>query len=269
MLINWESSILEKMNPELKSKMMIKLEQLNNISKIDEDENKNNTEYKCVICRDLKYIIDDVTDEASPCKCKIIQDTKERLAKSEISSVLKEKTFNSYDYKIHEECADAMFAAIRFCEEFSLTKESRSIIFCGRSGVGKSHLSIAIANNLIEKGIPVIYMPYREIITKLKQNITDDTIYSTLINKYKSEKVLIIDDLFKGRITESDVNIMFEIINYRYLNQLPIIISTEKTPESILNIDEAIGSRIIEMSKGYIIEFTASGLNYRLNNYSK
>ena len=147
--------------------------------------------------------------------------------------------------------------------------ESKSIIFCGRRCVGKSHLSIAIANNLIEKGIPVIYMSYREIITKLKQNITDDTIYSTLINKYKSEKVLIIDDLFKGRITESDVNIMFEIINYRYLNQLPIIISTEKTPESILNIDEAIGSRIIEMSKGYIIEFTASGLNYRLNNYSK
>ena len=39
--------------------------------------------------------------------------------------------------------------------------------------------------------------------------------------------MLLIDDLFKVSISKSDVNIMFEIVNFRYFNNLPIIISCE------------------------------------------
>ena len=69
-------------------------------------------------------------------------------------------------------------------------------------------------------------------------------------------KILLIDDLFKGSITGSDINIMFEIINYRYLNGLPLIVSCEKSIEEIINIDEAIGSRLYEMSCDYAISLS-------------
>ena len=72
-----------------------------------------------------------------------------------------------------------------------------------------------------------------------------------------------VDDLLKGKYTESDINIMCELINYRYLKRLPVIISTEKTQRQLLDVDEALGSRIIEMCKGFIVEFNESG-NYRL-----
>lgn len=71
------------------------------------------------------------------------------------------------------------------------------------------------------------------------------------------------DDLFKGKINESDINIVFEIINYRYLNHLPIIVSTEFTTERLLAFDEGVGSRIYEMCKAYIVEIEKS----RENNY--
>lgn len=107
-------------------------------------------------------------------------------------------------------------------------------------------------------------MPYRDIITSLKQNMTDEEYYKRTLNKYQKAEVLLIDDLLKGNITKSDVNIMFELINYRYLNCLPMIISTEFDQRKLLDFDEAIGSRIYEMCKGYVVEIKGQGNNYRL-----
>lgn len=51
-----------------------------------------------------------------------------------------------------------------------------------------------------------------------------------------------------------NINIMFEIINYRYLNFLPIIVSSEFSIDKLLVFDEGVGSRIYEMSKDYVVE---------------
>lgn len=156
--------------------------------------------------------------------------------------------------------------AIKYYKYFDKFKKNRnnSILLCGNSGSGKTHLSMAIANNLIKKKISVIYMPYRDVITVIKQNMLNGDVYSKQVNKYKKAEVLLIDDLFKGQISKSDLNIVFEIINYRYMNNLPMIISTELTIEELIEIDEAIGSRIYEMSSNYIVEILGRQNNYRL-----
>ncbi len=71
--------------------------------------------------------------------------------------------------------------------------------------------------------------------------------------------------MLKGRLTETDVNVMYEIVNYRYMNNLPLIISTEKNLDELLVFDEATGSRIIEMCIGNIIYLEGKELNYRLD----
>ena len=78
--------------------------------------------------------------------------------------------------------------------------------------------SLAIANSFMKNGIGVVYMNYREDMTSIKQNILDSEVYNKYLNRYKNARVLLIDDLFKGNITPSDINIIFEIINYRYFN---------------------------------------------------
>jgi hypothetical protein len=100
-----------------------------------------------------------------------------------------------------------------------------------------------IENSTGEVG--VVYMPYRDIITKLKQNILDEEFYQRTISKYQSCELLLIDDLFKGKITESDINIIFEILNYRYLNHLPIIISTEFLIDELLDLGFMKCARVI------------------------
>jgi DNA replication protein DnaC len=82
----------------------------------------------------------------------------------------------------------------------------------------------------------------------------DQEYYSKTISKYKTCEVLLIDDLFKGKINESDINIVFEIINYRYLNFLPIIVSSEFVIDRLLAFDEGVASRVYEMCKDYVVE---------------
>ena len=137
-------------------------------------------------------------------------------------------------------------------------------MFSGQVGAGKTHLGIAICRQLMNKGVAVTYMPYRNAMTKIKQNVTDEEGYERELERYMLARVLFIDDLLKGRITEADTNVLYEIINHRYMNNMPLIISTEKTIEALLDYDEAIGSRIIEMCRGNIIQLVGRELNYRL-----
>ena len=65
----------------------------------------------------------------------------------------------------------------------------------------------------------------------------------------------------KGRTTDADTNILYEIVNYRYMHNKPMIISTEKSPATLVDFDEAVGSRILEMCRGNIVQLQGKELN--------
>ncbi|EET88912.1 conserved hypothetical protein [Clostridium carboxidivorans P7] len=222
----------------------------------------------CPICGGKGYIIKhspDAQDTIAFCKCREMDKLKRMWSFSGIETQKNKLTFKNYNaYNTATE--EAKNTAIKYFRSFKQIRNTRknSIAFLGQVGSGKSHLSIAIGLNLLSKGIPVIYMSYREQILKLKQNILDEEYYEACTRKFKTAQVLIIDDLYKGKLTEADINITFEIINYRYMKNLPIIISSEFTVEKLLYFDESIGSRILEMCKNFTVEIHGKENNYRL-----
>lgn len=125
----------------------------------------------------------------------------------------------------------------------------------GRPGTGKTHICTAICGDLLRMGKEVRYIRWRELTTQAKAIINDDEAYRDLITPLKRVPVLYLDDLFKtGKgqdPTTGDVNLAFELINSRYADPAKLtIISTELTVGRILDIDEAVGSRIYERCKG-------------------
>lgn len=229
------------------------------------EELKNLSNYKCNECRDMLFIIQE-DGNAKECKCRKQRIAEEKLKASGVSDEFREKRFENYDYEVSVKTMEAFLKAKNYSKVFDSIRVARknSIMFMGAVGSGKTHLAMAIANTLLDNSIGVIYMPYRNSITILKQSITDEENYQREINLYKNAEVLLIDDLFKGRYTESDINIMYEILDYRYFKNLPVIITTEKTLDELIDVDEAIGSRLYEMSKGNVITLEGSKLNYRM-----
>lgn len=225
--------------------------------------------YRCDKCKDTGWIIirqEDRQPLASSCDCRKIEKLKNEWKCSGINVEQSTHTFSNFDVW-NAASRKAKETAVAYYKEFYEVRNKRrnSILFCGQVGSGKSHLSVALALNFLKQRIKVVYMPYRDVITTIKQNMIDYEYYTRTISKYQLCEVLLIDDLFKGKVNESDVNIVFEIINYRYLNYLPIIVSSEFSIDSLLAFDEGIASRIYEMCKEYIVEIEKDVKNnYRL-----
>nr|WP_242964522.1 ATP-binding protein [Clostridium beijerinckii] len=227
------------------------------------------TSYKCDKCCDTGWILikqENRQPLAVACECRKIEKLKSEWKYSGINVEQSKLTFASFVVwnKASQRMKDTAGA---YCTDFDEIRDKRrnSILLCGQVGSGKTHSSIAIALNFLKQHIKVVYMPYRDVITKIKQNMIDEEYYTRTISKYQLCEVLLIDDLFKGKINETDVNIMFEIINYRYLNFLPIIVSTEFSIDRLLAFDEGVASRVYEMSKDYVVEIEKDiRNNYRL-----
>lgn len=230
----------------------------------------SSVQYECPKCKDTGFIyVKDTSGHeiAVRCECFAIRKAKDMMKRSGISAEFQKKTFDNFKTKMNPQLSNAKNKAMQYVKNFAQMESARynSIMFCGQVGAGKTHLGTAICSELVNSGISVIYMSYRNTVTKIKQNIIDEEAYNRELNQYTSARVLYIDDLLKGRLTETDINIIYEIVNYRYMNNMPVIISTEKSPNDLLVFDEAIGSRLIEMCRGNIIYLQGKELNYRLS----
>ena len=131
----------------------------------------------------------------------------------------------------------------------------RCFVICGQSGSGKTHICTAICNDLLKDGYGVKYFIWRKDAAELKAIVNSGEEYQKAINKLHNIPVLYIDDFLKGTVTDADINLAYTIIDERYRNPNgKTIISTELPINAIVDKDEAMGGRIIEMSKGYILQ---------------
>jgi DNA replication protein DnaC len=220
--------------------------------------------YSCEKCKDTRLI---QTDFNSYRQCECI--ARDKVNKSWRESGLSVEQLEKKTYKTfspwNQEIKNMKDKATGYAVTFGKIQktEQNSLYISGIAGCGKSHLAIATAGYLMAKKFNVMYMTYMEIAVTLKQNATNKDVYEKLLSKYKNAEILLIDDLLKNKPTDADLNILFQIIDYRYRAHLPMIISSERTIKDLLNWDNAIGRRIYEMSKGHIIE----NMDIR-NNYS-
>lgn len=114
--------------------------------------------------------------------------------------------------------------------------EKKGLILVGNNGVGKTHLACSIANKLIENGIPVVYGTLINLLAELRNSYDTDNDISEMeiIKLYENVVLLIIDDLGKEKPSEWGLEKLFTIINSRYENNLPVIITTNYNQNSLV-----------------------------------
>ena len=131
------------------------------------------TKYRCEKCRDLTFIL---TEEgAAPCECRAVREAENIIKSSGISESFRKMTFENFNYKLNQQTVEAFSVATKYVNVIKniLPSRENSILFCGKIGTGKTHLAMATANKLMEKGIPIRIMPYSQDIIRLKQNRMD------------------------------------------------------------------------------------------------
>ena len=233
------------------------------------------TEYNCTKCLN-KGAVARVREDGSlvfrDCECKSARSSVRKMENSGLRNSIRELTFDNYianaPWQKHLKTGAQRFAK----------NGNGWFLIGGQPGTGKTHLCTAICRQRLLDGLAVQYLSWRDTIALLKSLALEPDRRQQTITSFKTAPVLYIDDLFKtgrntddiGRPTSADISIAFEILNYRYINRLQTVISTELSPEELLDIDEAIGSRIIEMAGENLYSInTDPQKNYRLRSMNK
>lgn len=217
--------------------------------------------YDCPVCKNkgVVYVLKNGYEYARRCKCMDIRESVWRLKASGLEKLMERNRFDTFvcKYSWQEVMKNR---ALKFLEN-----PGEAWFFTGgQPGIGKTHICTALAAGFLEKGKSVRYMLWKDESAKLKAMVNDAS-YGSLIRPWKECTVLYMDDLLKTPMDDftkkrkapssGDINLAFEIINYRYNNRLTTIISSEHTIEEIMAIDEATGSRIYERTKRFCLSF--------------
>ena len=155
------------------------------------------------------------------------------------------------------------FATCQFIDQ------RKNIIFLGEPGVGKSHLSVAIAIKALLKGRRVLFTQVSEMLQVLHQSKADNSYYKKL-DYYIKPELLVLDELGFKKIPSYSADDFFEIISKRY-EKGSIIITTNKSFEEWGDIfaDNILASAIIDRVVHHSTVIKVNGKSYRTKNIKK
>lgn len=211
--------------------------------------------YTCPICKDTG------SHDGYFCDCQkkeVIAQAKALLGET---TPVKKCTFEKFSVNFYPDVVDPklgvsqrehMRSVFNFCKQYAdhFTKKAQGIIMYGGTGLGKTHLSLAIANVVIERGYDVYYASVQSIMEKLEREHfgrknTDESEKEAIINA----DLLIIDDLGVEFVTQFTTAALHDLLNTRMLKGLPTIISTNLEMDEIYEkYTQRIASRLFGSS---------------------
>jgi DNA replication protein DnaC len=108
------------------------------------------------------------------------------------------------------------------------------LLLLGRYGCGKTHLAAAVANSAVAAGIPTLFLTVPDLLDTLRFTFSDqDTSFEERFDQIRQAPLLILDDFGTQNATEWAREKLYQILNYRYINQLPLVVTTNIPIEQI------------------------------------
>ena len=228
-------------------------------------ENAMKPQFVCEMCEDKGFI----NGRMCTCHKQLLKD----LMRKEVSrfAPLDKCTFDNFvlDYYseqpmenaiIPHQRAEKIFDTCRkYAQNFSLN--SKNLIFFGGAGLGKTHLSLAIANVVINKGFNVCYGTSQNICDDLQSEQfgrTDNINYTK--NQVLGCDLLVLDDLGTEIDNQYSIATVYNIVNSRLLAGRPTIISTNYT---FSKLEEKYDKRITSRLTGEYVPFYFIGNDIR------
>ncbi len=227
-------------------------------------------QWDCELCHDTgriykngKYIL---------CNCAIGSSLKSKREISNIPRHLYQASFKTANLNYYDdnretdkgmtfrENAQKIYShAQNFTRNYKKGHYNRGLIIEGPIGSGKSFLLGCIANDLIKRNIEIKYIVYTDLLQEIRDSYEDSNGESELklISSVQEIPVLLIDDLGTEKASEFASNILYQIIDKRYREERPIILSTnfsiQELQERFSIMGERIFQRLLEMNRYFAL----------------
>ena len=129
------------------------------------------------------------------------------------------------------------------------------LLLTGSYGCGKTHLAAAIANTCVEYGMATLFLTVPDLLDWLRYTYgSSDVSYEQRFDEIRNVSLLVLDDLGAQNATPWAVEKLFQIIDYRYIRRLPMVVTSNQRLE---DLDDRIRSRLQDPELSTHIAFAA------------
>lgn len=211
--------------------------------------------FSCPVCSDTGY------DGKTFCSCIIKMCAVDAYLSSGLGKALLDQTFENFSLKYYggksrEEMSGVLDTCLDFAQSFGT---GANLLLTGGTGLGKTHLSSAIAQKVIDKGYTVVYESAQTVFDAFESvrfgRGNDNT------DKYITCDLLIIDDLGTEFSTQYTASVLYQLVNQRLINGKSLILSTNLGGKELL---KRYGDRIYSRLLGSFDTCVFSGNDVRL-----
>ena len=220
--------------------------------------------YECKACNDSGYL-----DDARMCSCMKHALALEGFRASGIGDAIDRQTFETFSLSHYEDDPQILllmtdnFECIRqYANEFD--GSCRNLLLVGGTGLGKTHLSTAIARTVIERGYSVLYDTAHNVFSDFNydqfKSRPDEALRA---EKYFECDLLILDDLGTEVQTKNTNSYFYNLINTRMNRSKSTVISTNLLASEVI---ERYGDRMASRLFGNYVTLHFRGKDIRLAN---
>lgn len=212
-------------------------------------EDFTDVHYTCEKCSDTGY----TNKGQTVCSCLREALIKESIAASGIGRLINEQSFDNFDvewYRRNPDNYDRMRANLAAAKNYvkSFKNKRGNLLLIGTTGTGKTHISTAIARDLIHQGYDVLYDSAENVFSDFEQDRFRSGYgpYEPKAEKYLRADLLIIDDLGTELTNQFTLSCLYNLLNTRHNRGLATVISTNLTPDQLeMRYEDRISSRLI------------------------
>ena len=193
----------------------------------------------CPNCHGIGYLRPDVPvghpdfGKLQICVCRragVTNTVRERLFALSHLEELKELTFDSFKARgrkgLGELQANSLEMALNQARHYAQSLNGW-LLLQGGYGCGKTHLAAAVANYAVSMGVPTLFLTVPDLLDTLRFAYNDEDItFESRFDEIRNAKLLVLDDFGTQNATGWAQEKLFQIVNYRYINKLPTVVTT-------------------------------------------
>jgi DNA replication protein DnaC len=195
-----------------------------------------------------------------PCHCKQTELAAKRggqLARLSNLQAFAAQTFGTFDADV-----PGVRKAYLRAREYAAQPCGWLLLF-GAYGVGKTHLAAAVAHLALQRGEQVLFAVVPDLLDHLRATFgpASEVAYDERFELIRTVPLLVLDDLGTESATAWAREKLYQLINHRYNEQLPTIVTTNRPFDTL---DGRIVSRMAQLAfRGEVLQIHADDYRRR------
>lgn len=235
-----------------------------------------NPPYECEKCRDTGFV------GTKMCDCMRQALILAAYEDSGLGALLRRQSFENFDLSYYRgEAAGVMQKNVEFLRAYArdfAPETADNLLFFGGTGLGKTHLSSALARELIARGFDVYYTTAADLFATFEAvrfEKNGDGADKSDVERFTTCEFLILDDLGAEMTNQFTLSCLYTVLNERLNRHLPFLVSTNLPPKAAAGAKRAddlisrYGDRIISRLLGECRALRFQGEDVRIQKLSR